>query len=189
VLVSIPPDGVTPDIMASLQGFSQRAEASVGRLRDLQSQIDALVPPTLPTAVRAEMGADGLLTQLTIVRDVAPAELEHEIGLAITDAARRRPALDPAQAQAPFRVAAQAGELDLGRILEQLFSGQDPTAHPAPHHNAEHTVAVTAQSGVVQRVECDHAWLERTSREGVAAEVLDTVNQAISTSSTTPGGN
>lgn len=181
-------DAAVPDLFAGLEGFSRRAEASLARLRDLQSQIDALVPPTLPTIVHAEMDADGLLTWLTIEDDVAPDELEHEIGLAIADAARRRPAPDQTQAGVGFRAAAAAGEFDLARILDQLFSGQDLTAGSASHHNSRHTVAVTARAGVVRQVACDHSWLAATPRQAVAAEVLETVNEAVRASSTPAGG-
>lgn len=184
--MSDPAGGPAPDIRAGLEGFTQRAEASIARLRDIQSQIDALVPPQQAHAVRAEMDGDGLLVELIIEQDLPAAELEHEIGLAIADAARRRPTPDPAQLQAGFRAAARAGELDLGRILEQLFAGHDPSTQPAAHRNAHNTVEVSAQSGFVRRIRCDHAWLTSTSREGVADEVRRTVNEAV-TASARPG--
>ncbi|UJP40354.1 hypothetical protein [Cellulomonas palmilytica] len=184
--MSTPAGGPTPDIVAGLEAFSRRAEASLARLRDLQSQIDAIVPPQLPHAVHAEMDADGLLVELTIQQDLPADELEHEIGLAITDATRRRPAPDVAKTQATFRAAARGGDLDLGRILDQVLGGLDPSTEPAAHRNARNTVEVSAQAGVVRRVRCDHTWLASTSRAGVAAEVLATVNEAV-TASTTPG--
>ena len=181
--MSSPAGGPTPDVVAGLEAFSRRAEASLARLRDIQSQIDAIVPPQLPHAVHAEMDADGLLTELTIEQDLPADELEHEIGLAITDAARRRPTPDANQLQDRFRDQATAGTLDLGGILAQLFSGQqDLTAAPPAHRNARNTVEVSARAGVVLRIRCDHTWLSTTSRHMVAAEVLTTVNEAVTAS-------
>lgn len=179
--MSTPADGPAPDLLAGLEAFSLRAQASLTRLRDIQSQIDALVPPDLPRSVHAEMDSDGLLTELTIQADMPAAELEHELGLAISDAARRRPAPDLAQTQSRYR-AAGAGGLDLTQILEQVLGGQDPSAEPAPHRNGRNTVEVLAQAGMVRRVRCDHAWLTTTSRAAAAAEVLRTVNEAVTAS-------
>jgi len=180
--MTTPTGGPTPDVVASLEALSQRAQSSVERLRQIQSEIDALVPPQVPTAVHAEMDADGLLTELTIEQDLAPDHLEHELGLAIIDAARRRPTPDVTQVQARYQAQARAGGLDLGGILAQLFSGQDPSAAVPAYRNARNTVEVDAQGGAVRRIRCDHGWLATTSRHAVAAEVLTTVNEAITAS-------
>lgn len=185
-----PTDEARSAALAGIERFSRKAEASLARLRDIQAQLDVLVQPPQPTAVHAEMASDGSLTVLTIDRDLPPADLEHEIGLAIADAARRRPPADPAQVQAAYRAAARSGDLDLTRLVEQLLAGttDDLTVEPAPHWNAGHTVAVTAQAGLVRRVRCEHPWLASTLRDAVAREVLQTVNEAVVGSTVTPGG-
>ncbi|GEL94083.1 hypothetical protein [Cellulomonas composti] len=171
-------------MLAGLESFTQRTEASLARLRDIQTQIDALVAPPQPTAVHAEMDADGLVTELTIDRDLPPDELEHEIALAISDATRRRPAMDPEALRTQARAVRAEGvsiEALLQRVLtgNGTFTGASSATEPEPHWNQRRTVAVTVQSGVVRGIRCDHRWLGSSMRDAVAREVRDTVNDAV----------
>ena len=183
-------DGAQPAALAGIERFNRKAEASLARLRDIQAQLDVLIQPAQSTAVHAEMGSDGSLTVLTIDRDLPPADLEHEIGLAIADATRRRPPADPADAQAAYREAVKSGDLDLTKLVEHIFARTTDSlvVERAPHENAARTVAVAAQAGLVGRVRCKHPWLASTSRDAVAREVLQTVNDAVIESTVTPWG-
>jgi hypothetical protein len=150
--------------------MQRRAEQSVLRLEELQSEISALATLPEATAVTAAVDPEGRLTRLTIDRearkDLTDEQLAYELHLAIAHAYGERDAPAPPRPDAG---------LDVAGLLDRIFSGAEAAAvAPQPElvWNDRRTVGMSAVWGVIQDVRVDQDWLGASSELTIETDVL-----------------
>ena len=174
-------NGGSEDILARLKEFESSAQQRIEKLEAMQGEIDELLNIPDAVAVSIRLDAEGRVLEFSIDKEQAQSlsvdTLEHDINLAFVEANRSRPQRDPEHQRAQ----ATSQGIDLTEALESVFAreSQGLGAVPSPVRNDSRTVSVTLQGSAVLRVTCDHAWLQRSSTDTVAAEIMKTVNDAI----------
>lgn len=153
------------DFLDRLRAFEQRARESVARIESLQATIVEQAAIPAPHATSATVDADGALTRLEIDdarrKELPDGALGHDITLGLAQALRDMPARP---------VAVDAA--DIAAAFASLAGSSDRAVEPRAWWNDTHTVGITLASGAVVGIECDSAWLDRTSSGVIAAEIM-----------------